>query len=197
MISSNFIITFGLTESQNQVIRSHLKNTKSELINADSCVELITSNYFVSIINQKKLKDNDIKSLITFYSEIDGKLSKTIILTENTTALSTVSNATVFQNFNDLQNNINIIIKKAYRKIKNAENNATTLSYAIMILSQIRNHPYITTYELSQKINRKPPVVQRYIEILRIAGESIEYDKKAKGWKLKNRKSILMGDIDE
>lgn len=194
MLSSDYVITLGLTDSQNQIIKNHLKCVKCEVVNTNNYVDLITTNYFVSIINHKKLNDNELKDLIEFYSEVDGKLSLKIILTEKPDTLSDISNAYIFENFEDLEKDIDNILQKAYRKSKKAENNATSLSYAIMILSQIKKHPGTTTTELSKKIKRTSPVVQRYIEALCIAGECIEYDKKLKGWRLQNGRSVLMGD---
>lgn len=64
-----------------------------------------------------------------------------------------------------------------------------------MILFAIRNKPYITTRELAIKIEKTERTAQRYIEILRCAGEWIEYDGQKKGWYLFDGKSILLNEI--
>jgi hypothetical protein len=186
LLSSDYVITFGLTDSENQVIKNHLNDIKCELVTTDSYFDLINTNYFLSIINRKELNDNELKDLIEFYSEVDGNLSKRIILTKKTDTLTDVSNACVFLSFDDLEKDIDNILQKTYNKSKKAENNAASFSYAIVILSQIKKHTGIATSKLSKIINRTSPVVQRYIEALRIAGECIKYDKNSKGWKLQN-----------
>lgn len=195
MLNSNYILTFGLKERENKIIKNHLDCTKCKIITTENYTDLITESYFLSIINGKKLNHNESNDLIEFYLEVDSNLSKKIILDQKPNTLSDASKATIFTSFEDLEKNIDKIIEKAYRKSKKAETNAASLRYAIRILSEIKKYPGISTNELSKKINRTSLVVQRYIEALGIAGESIEYDKNLKGWNLKNGKSLLMEDL--
>ena len=87
------------------------------------------------------------------------------------------------------------VLLGAYKKTKKNENFSSTLANTIIILSQIRNKPFITTKELAEKLELSERTTQRYIETLRVAGEWIEYDTSRKGWKLCDGKSILWGDI--
>ncbi len=83
----------------------------------------------------------------------------------------------------------------AYRRSKKNVNFSSTLANTIIILSQIRNKPFVTTKELAEKLELSERTIQRYIETLRVAGEWIEYDISRKGWRLCDGKSILWGDV--
>ena len=84
----------------------------------------------------------------------------------------------------------------AYRRQKKNTTFSRTIANALVVLTQIRKHPGITTEKLSEILELSPRTIQRYIESLRIAGEWITYNPSKKGWELQDGKSILFGDFD-
>ena len=100
----------------------------------------------------------------------------------------------VFNDDFDFQDKIRYVLLEASRDDKRSNSYSDTISQTIRVLSEIRKHPYITTAELAEIIERNPRTVQRYITTLVCAGEFIEYDRKRKGWFLYENKSILWGD---
>ena len=101
---------------------------------------------------------------------------------------------TVFQSDFEFEDKIRYVLLDAARVEKRLSSYSDTITQTIRVLSEIRNHPYITTAELAEKIERNPRTVQRYITTLICAGEFIEYDHKKKGWTLFENKSMLFGD---
>ena len=101
----------------------------------------------------------------------------------------------VYPTFEEFSDNAKYVLLSAYRRSKKNENFSATLANSIMILSLIRNKPFVTTKELAEKLELSERTVQRYIETLRVAGEWIEYDVSRRGWMLSEGKSMLWGDI--
>ena len=100
----------------------------------------------------------------------------------------------VFVDAFDFQDKIKYVLLEASREDKRSNSYSDTVSQTIRVLSEIRKHPYISTAQLAEIIERNPRTVQRYITTLVCAGEFIEYDKKKKGWFLYENKSVLWGD---
>ena len=64
----------------------------------------------------------------------------------------------------------------AYRRQKKNTTFSRTIANALVVLTQIRKHPGVTTEILSGILELSPRTIQRYIESLRIAGEWITYN---------------------
>ena len=126
-----------------------------------------------------------------------GAYSEKIIFTKPHSLLNALQNNVKYIVFNDdfdFQDKIRYVLLEASRDDKRSNSYSDTISQTIRVLSEIRKHPYITTAELAEIIERNPRTVQRYITTLVCAGEFIEYDRKRKGWFLYENKSILWGE---
>ncbi len=193
--NASIVGTFGLTPEQNMVVEKNLPTKNSYVMATDDVTDIIASNTFAIIINNDALPDSEKSELETFLLEI-LPVSEVIVLLGNVTAPPAImKKALIYPSFEDLAVNIKYVLLSGYRKDKKSTNFSNSLCNAIMILSQVRSHPYITTKELVLKTGISERTVQRYIETLRCAGEWIDYDVHHKGWVLSEGKSVLWGDF--
>lgn len=182
---------------RNIVVKNSLKNAaeqKSILTSTDCFTDIIACKSYAILINMSAVSDDDLDMLWDYYLEV-GLTSESVVLGGNINVPKQLKNKMqIYQNFEELQDNLKYVILSAYRNNKKSESFSSTLANAIMILSQIRLYPGITTAQLAKKLEISQRSVQRYIETLRVVGEWIEYDRNLKGWKLTDGKSILWGD---
>ena len=142
-----------------------------------------------------KLAADEKELLIGFYTEIAPFSETLILIGEPDIPDELKKEVSIYPSFDEFSSNAKYILLSAYRRSKKNENFSSTLANSIMILSIIRNKPFVTTKEISQKLELSDRTVQRYIETLRVAGEWIEYDVNHRGWTLKEGKSLLWDDV--
>lgn len=183
MLDSNYAITFGLTESQNKIVRIHLKEMECGLVEAADYEALMDAGYFMSIVSRNALDEEACRKLTAFYTELDGNLTERIMIADQPDRLSEASRAIVFRDFEELEPELGKILEKAHKKAKKEENTISNLSDVFTILREIRRHPGITAEELSEKIHRNHAAVRRFVEVLRVMGEEIAYDWEKKGFR--------------
>lgn len=189
------IIAYGLDEEELAFVKQNIPSQSYKVINAESYTDLIAFQAFALIINPNKLKQNEVRSIFEYYCEVEF-FAETVIFTSQTELPKKIERKImVYNTFDDMKTNFKYTILSAYRKVKKSEGFSSILSNGIIILSTIRKNPGITTAQLAEELELSSRTIQRYIESLRVAGEWIEYDIKIKGWKLKDNKSILWGDI--
>lgn len=194
MIHTNNVFTYGFTPNEEKFIEKMLPTKKSILTSTDCFTDIIACKSYAILINMSAVSDDDLDMLWDYYLEV-GLTSESVVLVGNVNVPKQLKNKMqVYQNFEELQDNLKYVILSAYRNNKKSESFSSTLANAIMILSQIRLYPGITTAQLAKKIEISQRSVQRYIETLRVVGEWIEYDRNLKGWKLTDGKSVLWGD---
>lgn len=194
MIPINHIFAYGFTLDEEKIIEKMLPTKESVLISIDCFTDLIACNSYLMIINVPAVSHDDLNMLWDFYLEV-GPVSESVVLVGDVRVPKQLKNKMqIYQDFEELKKNLKYVILPAYRHNKKSESFSSTLANAILILSQIRLYPGITTAQLAQNIEISPRSVQRYIETLRVAGEWIEYDRKLKGWKLTDGKSVLWGE---
>ena len=187
--------TFGLTDEQIAVVEKNLPVKDCEIMKTDCFSDIVATTEMAIIVIWEKLSADERDLLIGFYSEI-APFSETMILIGNVDIPNELKNfVSIYDSFEKFSANMKYVLLGAYKKSKKNENFSSTLANTIMILSQIRNKPFVTTKELSDKLELSERTIQRYIETLRVAGEWIEYDTSKRGWKLTDGKSILWGDI--
>jgi len=195
-MSEKMIIgTFGLSDEQISSVESNLPIKNCEIMDTDCFTDIVAISEMAIIVMWEKLSEDDKDLLIGFYSEV-APFSETMILIGNVDIPEELRNqVSIYDSFEEFSVNMKYVLLGAYRKTKKNENFSSTLANTIIILSQIRNKPFVTTKELAEKLELSERTVQRYIETLRVAGERIEYDTSHKGWRLCDGKSILWGDV--
>lgn len=195
MNNKMIIGTFGLSDEQISLVESNLPIKSCEIMDTDCFTDIVAISEMAIIVIWEKLSDDDRYLLIDFYSEI-APFSETMILIGDVDIPEELKNyVSIYDSFEAFSVNMKYVLLGAYRRSKKNENFSSTLANTIIILSQIRNKPFVTTKELAEKLELSERTIQRYIETLRVAGEWIEYDTSRKGWRLCDGKSILWGDV--
>ncbi len=190
------INTFGLTEADIDIIRNNVPSKCCEIIDTDCFTDLIAVSSFAIISRTEKMNASDFNLLWEYYAEVQYPTESVILIGNAEVPENVKSIIKVYTSFETLKNNIKYILLSAYRKHKKSENFSSTMANTLLILSQIRRFPGITTTKLAVNLEITPRSIQRYIETLRVAGEWIDYDFVKKGWFLSVNKSVLWGDFD-
>ena len=79
MRENTFIGTYGLSESQIELIKENIPTKKCEVMNTDCFTDIIATSEMAVIVAWDKLYDEDRGILVEFYSEI-APFSETLIL---------------------------------------------------------------------------------------------------------------------
>lgn len=191
------IFIYGLTENERRILDKSLPAKVVEVSDITGvATDIVTRTDFAVIINPENIADDELEFFSDFYKGIDA--IETIVFTKSKEGLKDKFpdvKTVIYNDEAEMENGLKYELMQALNKTNRIDSYYSTLSQAIVILFAIRNKPYITTKELSLKIERTPRTVQRYIETLRCAGEWIEYDQKKKGWYLIEGKSILLDEL--
>lgn len=191
------VLIYGITDEQFVFVHENLPNSNTAVIDCSDCfTDIIATAYITVIINPDFLTEENIEYFNELAEDV-GYGSGTLIFTKRHDILNNLSSKVKYQAFADdfeFEDKIKYILLESSRKEKRNSTYSDTISQTIRVLSEIRKHPYITTAELAEKIERNSRTVQRYITTLNCAGEFIEYDRKKKGWFLWENKSVLWGD---
>ena len=197
LIRLSNVLIYGITDEQLVLVHENLPNTNTVVIDCSDCfTDIIATAYIAVIINPDLLTAGNIVYFNELVADV-GNTSGTLIFTKPHNILNQLSRSVKYQVFADdfeFEDKIKYILLESSRTEKRNSAYSDTISQTIRVLSEIRKHPYITTAELAEKIERNARTVQRYITTLNCAGEFIEYDRKKKGWFLYENKSVLWGD---
>ena len=189
------IITFGLTESQNDLIRKNIPVKDYEVFDTDAPTDVIAISSVALIIQASAMDQDSIDMLFDFYTQVGGCTDETVIWLGKPVPPKTL--CTFFKcypSFSDIEENLKYLLLNAHRRSKKAEEYSEKFVIGIQLISHIRRRPGIKTKELAELLEISPRSVQRYISALQAAGESIEYDPSKKGWQLFAGKSVFFGD---
>lgn len=196
MLSTRLIAVLGLTLDEINIIKKNLPQKDCEIMVTDDYRDLIAISAMAVIVRMDAIDKEDVNILIDWYKEIAPFSESVAFIGKVQLPKELTRHITLHEGFDVFSDKIKFFLLSAYRKQKKTENFSATLANAIMILSLIRKQPYITSAELSEKLELSQRSVQRYIETLRVAGEWIEYSPEKRGWILSAGKSILWGDFD-
>lgn len=184
------VMTFGLSEQQNETVARALPNRNCELFDTDAFTDLVAIRASALIIDASSLTADEIEMLWGFYTEIDCCADETIFwLGEPQAPKYLRSIFKCYENFETIADELKYHLLSAHRKTKKISVLSSQLADCMCIMKYIRSKPYIRTRELAEKLSISERTVQRYITSLREAGEWIAYDKEKKGWYLQFGKS--------
>ena len=189
------IIVFGF-EEELDFIESIVPWKGTAIIDTDCPTDLIAVGCYASITNLSRIKDEGLQILYDYYlSVLDPAEVPIFIGTPKLPIPKELVNViALYESMEKAKGKLKYDLLAAYRKQKKSVTFSRTISNALVVLTQIRKHPGITTEKLSAILELSTRTIQRYIESLRIAGEWILYDSSMKGWKLMDGKSILFGE---
>ena len=153
-------------------------------------------SYIAAVINPDYVDESDAELLNDWADEMKDAAKKIVYTKHNnfTENMSKNANAVVLNDFDELVDKLKYILLEANRLYKRNLGYSETLAQIIMVLSEIRKNPYVTTVQLAGKVECSTRTIQRYIKTLQWAGEYIEYDKSKKGWYLIDNMSVILGD---
>ncbi|MBO7254041.1 MAG: HTH domain-containing protein [Clostridia bacterium] len=177
------------------MVRKALPSKEYEVYEADVPQDVIAINSGIIIINSDNSNKEAIDMFIDFLCEVGGYTDQTIFWLGKIRAPRKLDRFIKYRpTFEDLEKELKYAILSAFRKSKKTTDFSKKIADCIVVLSLIRSNPGIKTKELSEKLELPMRTIQRYISTLQAAGEWIEYDYNARGWKLQHGISILFGD---
>jgi len=190
------VITFGLTEEQNNVVSVNVPARDYEVFDTDAPTDLIAIGSVAVIINAAALSEESCGMFFDFYSDVNGCTDETVIwLGELKPPKKLQKFFKCYARFSDIEGKIKYLLLNAHSKSKKSVEYSEKLVNGLKILSLIRQCPGITTQEIVEKTELTTRNVQRYIAALQAAGEWIEYDRNLRGWKLFHGISSLFGEV--
>ncbi len=195
MMREHRILTFGLTDEQNEIVKANVPAKDYEVFDTDAPTDIIAIGSVAMIIQASELEEDSVGMLFDYYTQINGCTDETVIwLGEPKPPVPLRKTLKCYEKFEEIRDKLKYILLSAHTKSKKAADYSKKLADGIKILSLIRNRPGITTQEISEMMELQPRTVQRYIAALQATGEWIEYDRTLKGWCLFRGISVLFGD---
>lgn len=190
------IITFGLSEEQNNLVKNALPTLGYELLDTDAPTDLIAIFASALIIIADAL-DTDSRDMISdYYTEIGGCTDETVFWLGYPKPPSHLrAKFKCYQSFEEFAVNLKYHLLSAHSKSKKAKDFSKQLMECLLIMKLIRSRPGIRTQELVEKLELSTRTVQRYISTLQAAGEWIAYDHTKKGWYLQDGVSPLFDNF--
>lgn len=190
------IITFGLTDEQNELVKANVPAKDYEVFDTDAPTDLIAIGSIAMIIQASELDEDSVGMLFDYYTQINGCTDETVIWLGTSEPPKELQKFfKCYPSFTDIEDKLKYLLLNAHSKSKKAAEYSEKLVNGLLILSIIRKKQGVTTKELAEKTGLPIRSVQRYIAALQATGEWIEYDRMLKGWKLFHGISMLFGDV--
>lgn len=189
------IMTFGLSEEENKLVKGVLPAKNYELFVTDVPTDLIAIFAAAVIINAAALDTDSRDMIFDYYTKLGANMDETVFwIGCPKPPYPLRARFKCYEYFPQLASNLKYHLLTAHRKVKKAKDFSKKIADCLMILSLIRLQPGIKTQELADKLEVSVRTVQRYISTLQAAGEWIEYDTAKKSWRLQFGISVLFGD---
>lgn len=192
------IITFGLTEEENEIVAKNIPSRDYKVFDTDAPTDLIAIGCVAMIVQASALDEDARGMLFDYYGEVNGCTDETVIwLGEPMPPKLLRKLFKCYPSFDALADKLKYLLLSAHSRSRKSYEYSEKLVNGLKILSLIRKRPGISTQTLSELTELPLRSVQRYIATLQATGEWIEYDRSLRGWKLFHGVSILFGDVWE
>lgn len=190
------IVTFGLTDAQNETVKASVPARDYEVFDTNTPTDIIAISSVAVIIQASELDEESAGMLFDYYTQINQCTNETVIwLGEPRPPKELQKFFKCYISFTDIADKLKYLLLSAHSNSKKAAEYSEKLVNGLLILSIVRKKPGVTTKELSEKTGLPIRSVQRYISALQAAGEWIEYDRSVRGWKLFQGISSLFGEV--
>lgn len=192
------IITFGLTEEENEIVAKNIPSRDYAVFDTNTPTDLIAIGCVAMIVQASALDEDARGMLFDYYGEVNGCTDETVIwLGEPMPPKLLRKLFKCYPSFDALADKLKYLLLSAHSRSRKSYEYSEKLVNGLKILSLIRKRPGISTQTLSELTELPLRSVQRYIAALQATGEWIEYDRSLRGWKLFHGVSILFGDVWE
>ena len=190
------VITFGLSEEQNNLVKNALPTQGYELLDTDAPTDLIAISAAAIIINAAALDTDSSEMVFDYYTEVADCTDETVFWIGSPTPPKHLrTKFKCYERFDELAANLKYHLLSAHSKSKRAKDFSKQLMACLLIMKLIRSRPGIRTQELVEELELSTRTVQRYISTLQAAGEWIAYDHTKKGWYLQDGMSPLFDNF--
>ena len=184
------VAIFGFSGEEREIINAALTNSPVELFDAEYATDLFAIDHLMLIVNVANVPFNELQQLLSYYTQV-STFSESVVLIGNCEQVGVTSRMTVYSEFSELENNLKYLLLSSQKKRKSNDSFSRSVSYALIILSMIKDNPGISSKDIADRLEISPRSVTRYIETLNMAGESIVYNRRQNGWSLEYSKSLL------
>lgn len=184
------VAVLGFSGEECELIDASLTKSTTELFTAECATDLLVGDHLMIIANVSTIPKEELQQVLSYYKQVPV-FSENVIFVGDCGQLSVSNRFTIYENFDDLQQNLKYLLLAARRQRKSAESFSRSISYALTILKMITENPGISSKEIAERLELSPRSVTRYIETLNMAGESIVYNRKGNGWCLEYDTSLL------
>ena len=152
MIGEHRIITFGLTEEQNDFVKKNIPARDYEVFDTDEPIDLIAISSVAMIIQASAMDKDAIDMMFDYYIQVNGCTDETVIWLGEPKPLKELQKFfKCYSSFNDIEDKLKYLLLNAHSKSKKAADYSEKLVHGLLILSMIRKQPGITTKELAEK----------------------------------------------
>lgn len=190
------VMCFGLSDDELSVVRGSLPTSDSIVFQTDCPTDLIAYSPAIAVIFDTDMMNSENAEMLWAYY-FDVTASETVVAIGHKCVPTQLQTRVLsYPDFGSFAPNLKYVLLNAQKKSRKDKAFSNTLATAIQILQEIKVHPGVSTRQLADKTEMSVRSVQRYIETLRVAGEWIDYDMCAKGWRLGiEGRSVLMGEF--
>ena len=145
------IITFGLTEAENEIVAANVPTRSYEVFDTDAPTDVIAIGSEAMIIYAPAMDQDSIDSIFDLYTQIDGCTHETIIwLGEPKPPKNLQKIFKCYDSFDEIRDKIKYLLLNAHTKSKKAYDYSTRLVIGYKIIALVRERPGITTEKLSE-----------------------------------------------
>lgn len=185
MLNSQSIISFGLIEGEQHKVTQVANEIGCQHHYSNNYRNLISQDYFMSIVNPRMLSGPSQSRLVDFFEEVDGNLTTRIFLTDHPTELTKAARAEIFSSFEELLPRLPALMEKARVKAQKAQNTVENIRSIMEVYDILTSAEKVSAAELTKKTERSVGAVRRYLEMLRMMGKPVVYDEDTGLWQLK------------